>query len=97
LANGQHEEYSFVRGRDADKNPSPPIVLRRRLETKAILSIAAQLPCWPSPGASESRNVILPPEQVKAIIAEAQRQSLPGFFAALSEGRFTQEREGLSR
>jgi hypothetical protein len=40
LANGRHEECSFVRGRDADKNPSPPIILRRRLKTKAILSIA---------------------------------------------------------
>jgi hypothetical protein len=35
LANGQREECSFVRGRDADNNPSPPIILKRRLKAKS--------------------------------------------------------------
>jgi hypothetical protein len=37
---GNMKNARFVRGRDADKHPSPPIIPRRRLKTKAILSIA---------------------------------------------------------
>jgi hypothetical protein len=40
LANGDHEECSFVSGRDADKTPPPPTILKRRLNMKAILLVA---------------------------------------------------------
>jgi hypothetical protein len=39
LANGRHEECSFVSGRDADKNPASTH-LKRRLNMKAILLVA---------------------------------------------------------
>src|SRR5216684_4957280 len=53
LANGDHEEYSFVSGRDADKTPPPPTILKRRLNMKAILLVAGIAALLASPAMAQ--------------------------------------------
>jgi hypothetical protein len=53
LANGDHEECSFVSGRDADKTPPPPTILKRRLNMKAILLVAGIAALLASPAMAQ--------------------------------------------
>src|SRR6266446_9769815 len=53
LANEDHEECSFVSGRDADKTPPPPTILKRRLNMKAILLVAGIAALLASPAMAQ--------------------------------------------
>src|SRR6266853_2627934 len=49
----QHEECSFVRERDVNRNPAPPTIPKRRLNMKAILSVAGIAALLASPAMAQ--------------------------------------------
>jgi hypothetical protein len=53
LANGDHEECSFVSGRGVDKTPPPPTILKRRLNMKTILLVAGIAAVLASPAMAQ--------------------------------------------
>jgi hypothetical protein len=100
LANGRHEECSFVRGRDADKNPSPPIILRRRLKTKAILSIAgiATLLALSGAGATRQRHkTALPNIPFEGRIADWRDQTTLNARSGAGRGRLAEPQRHFRR